>query len=222
MALSSIALVTMVEARAALGMPSDASDDVNVEQVVNAASALAETVYCSRPLKARAYTNVRIAGPCHEKLYPLIADCDQQLAAPIDTAATVTIILGGTAQTLWKSEADGDPDAKDVAVFRDYFYRSGGWSTTSGFPSGVPRNVLLSYTGGLNPVPDDLKEATLELVQKLYPLLIQGRMDMASFSTAGGSVQTVEGAVGGAGVELWSLTPRARDVFKSYRLYRVG
>lgn len=211
MALSAIALVSLDEAKSALGID-DSSQDAAVESLVDQASALAENDYCRRPLKQRTLTNLRVAGPCQSRtLYPE--------AWPIDVAGTVAVAVNGTAQTLWKSESDGDPDLKDVQVYEDHFYRPHGW-----YPTGqTERNVVLTYDGGYDPVPEDLKVAVLELILKLYGPLTQQRPDFASMAGPGGSLQTLDGQwAGAAGTGPWSLSRRSKEVFELYRRVRIG
>lgn len=211
MALNANALLTIEEARAAFGL-TDSAHDGELERVINRASDLAENVYCHRALKQRTITALRVEGPrsgCH--LYPA--------AWPIDPAGTVVVVVNGTTQTLWTAESDGDPDDFDVQVYPDHFYRAQGWAPTGQ----TRRNVVLTYDGGYDPVPEDLKVAAVELVLKLYGPTEQQRPDFASMSGPGGSLQTLDGQwAGSASGTPWSLTRRSKEVFESYRRVGVG
>jgi hypothetical protein len=206
MALSPVALVSLPEAYAALGA-TVGSVDPTVEQLINEVTALAESVYCHRPLARRAITSLRVAGPLTSReLYPD--------AWPINTAAAISVTVNGQVQTVWRSEADGDPAAFDVAAFPTHFYRAAGWAPTT-----IPHNVLLTYEGGYAPVPEDLKAAALELIQRMWGPLTQQRPEVAAYSGPGGSVQTLD-AIRPA--EAYALSRRSRDVFVAYRHVRVA
>lgn len=208
MTLNANALVDLAEARAVLGFGADTSQDASVESVINRASDLAENVYCLRPLKQRTFTNLRIEGTRWPKLYPE--------AWPIDTVGTVTVSVNGAVQSLWKSEGDGDPALMDVQVYPDHFYRAEGW-----LPTGrVGRNVLVTYDGGYDPVPEDLKVGVLELIAKMWGSLEQQRPDFASMAGPGGSLQTLDGQWSGQSGVPWSLSRRTKEVFESYRRVR--
>jgi hypothetical protein len=209
-ALDPTALVTLAEARAVLGFATS-EQDAEVEAVIHRATALAENDYCLRPLKQRTITNLRTSGPSGKHLYPE--------AWPIDPVATVSVMVNGVAQTLWKNEGDGDPDEKDVQVYRDHFYRPLGWAPTGA----TERNVVLTYDGGYEPVPEDLKVAVLECIQKMWGPLIQQRPDFASMAGPGGSLQTLDGQWSGQSGTggIWSLSRRSKEVFESYRRVRM-
>ena len=205
MALDSTALLTLAEAKDALRV-TGSSEDVLLERAVNVATLWAEHV-CERRLKSRAVTSLRLAGPPGRRLYlPIV---------PISTTATLTVTHNGDAQTVWKVEADGDPEDFDVIVGPltvpssrmqpDYLYRSAGWSTSSW---ANPYNVLISYTGGLSTIPDDLKDAVCMLLQRVWREFKQGTADMVSVNTPTGSVTFADRR----------LPPRAAQILESYRV----
>jgi hypothetical protein len=209
-ALSAIALVSVAEAKRALGIE-DSFQDAVVEDVIDKASALAETVYCHRPLKRRAVTDLRVEGPAYgRRLYPVIW--------PIDTAGLVTVAVNGVSQTLWKTEGDGDPGQKNVQVYPDHFYRAAGWSPTGS----TERNVVLTYSGGYDPVPEDLQEAALEVILKIWGPIVKGMPELASYAGPGGSIQTLDGQwAGGTAITSYALSRRAKDVFDAYRMVKL-
>lgn len=210
MALSAIALVSVLEARGVLGI-SDSAQDAAVESMIERATAEAET-RCMRPLKQRTLTNLRVTGRCGTELYP---EWYPGAAWPINAAGTVAVSVDGVAQTLWKSESDGDPALKDVAVYPDCFYRAMGWNLIGT----AARNVVLTYDGGFNPVPEDLKTAVLDLIAKRWGPMIQQRPDFASMSGPGGSLQTLDGQWSGQSgtAGSWSLNRLAKEVFEFHR-----
>lgn len=164
MAVAANALVTLAAAKTYVNI-SGTTDDAKIESVIDRASDLIEQ-YCQRPLKEATYTTLRLRGPDGPILRPR--------ARPINIGETITIKVDGATQTVWKQESDGDPADFDVIVGsgspelptgqRDHFWRAGGWRASSG----QPYNVVLTFTGGLATIPDDLQEAAFLIVQKLW------------------------------------------------------
>jgi hypothetical protein len=215
MPLAANALVTLAEGANALGLTTPSSTDASVEMLINQASQLAETTYCMRQLRKRTKTNLRLEGPrsCH--LHP------QRYGepAPIDVASPVTVSVDGVVQTVWKSEADGPPENFGVQVYEDHFSRYLGWSSQGR----IAENVVLTYSGGYDlPVPQDLSEAILELIQKLYGKMINRLPDVASLAGAGVSMQTIDGQWGGSATPVYALSKGTRDVFNAYRAWRIS
>jgi hypothetical protein len=209
MALNANALVSLAEAAAALGLLTP-TDDAITEPLVNQASQLAESTYTKRVLKKRTYTNLRLVGPMSQRLYAP--------TWPIDTAATITISVDGAVQSVWKSEADGDPAGFNVLAFPEYFSRYLGWRTGGV----IAENVVATFDAGYATVPDDLKEAVLELVQKLYGPMVNRTQDVGSIAAGGTSMQTIDGVIGGVATSTYALSKRSRDVFDGYRIWRVN
>jgi gp6-like head-tail connector protein len=189
MALKTNALISLQEAKDWLTITGSA-DDVKLEDEVNRASEALEA-YCNRPLKSATYTAVRMAGPCSPTLY--------LKATPINIASTLTVSVNGTAQTVWKQESDGDPATFNVLVGsddhttvlgqRNHLWRSLGWCATT---TKSPMNVLLTYTGGLSPVPDDLKGACFFVLQKLWRDRQRGLSDVQTVTMPSGSVTILD------------------------------
>lgn len=191
MPLSAIALITVAELEAAIPLPTGA-DPAGCEEAINRASELIESEVVHRPIKSRAYTNLRLAGPRGCKLSP-----PQWAATPIVITGapppTLTITIDGLAQTIWTKEADGDPEAFDVIVESDdaagewgpnRFHRSAGWPRA--LPS-VPRRIVLNYTGGFSTVPERYKLACLEWARELYLLKQQGTQGVETITTPTGT-----------------------------------
>jgi gp6-like head-tail connector protein len=197
MTLAANALVTLEEAKAWLDI-TGATEDSRLETEINRASEAIEG-YCGRPLKAKDYTSIRLPVVESEKLY--------LKATPIDVSKTITVTLDGASQTIWKSETDGDPANFDVIVGSDdpvstvgrknHLWRSAGWSPgyCSGWWGGHPYRIVLTYTGGLNPVPEDLKGACLYIVQKLWRDRSRGIADVQTVTLPSGSITILDIAV---------------------------
>ena len=198
------ALVTVAEAKAFIAPDGMAGTyDQLLEVVINRATDMIEQEYCNRPLKARTYTNLRLRGQERCELF--------LRATPIDPAQPITVTVNGVAQTVWRTEADGDPASKDVILGRscddliftpDHLYRRVGW----GGYSGNPYNVLLGYTGGFATVPNDLAEATLEIVKKLFNEMKAGTQDLAAVTLPSGSFTVFDA----------TLPRRARELLERY------
>lgn len=163
MPLAANALVDLATAKAFLNVVG-AADDAKLETAINRASDRCER-YLGRRIKQTTYANRRYPAPLGQDLY-----LDH---VPIDTTAAVTVSIDGVAQTVWRTEADGDPATKDIIVAPDSgesrlapykLVRTAGWPSS---PSN-PWNVLLSYTGGFATVPEDLQLACLYIVQRYW------------------------------------------------------
>lgn len=210
-------LVSLAEAEEFLR--TGAEESVALQAAITRASDWIEQL-TRRKLAERTYTNLRLTGPVSTKLYPP--------AWPINVSQTVTISLDEVAQTVWRSESDGDVDSKDVVVasddpwderfgLRNHFYRWQGWASALGLywreRSNAPSStqfgqyrVLLSYTGGYNPVPEDLKLACLYLLQKVYARdqakQLAGVASLTFPSGSTGFVQLTDSAIPR---EVWAL-----------------
>jgi hypothetical protein len=216
-------LVRVEDAKAFLKQ-TGVSDDGDLAGIITRASMWAEQLV-GRPLRVRVYTNLRLTGPIGAKLYVP--------SWPINVTETLTIKLDEVTQTVWKTEANGDVDSFDVVVgsddpwdvrwgTRNHLYRSLGWSSALGrywFTEPSWSNyrgqyrILLSYTGGYDPVPDDLQQAVLYLVQKLQRDTKHQATGATVITTAtGGSIAIPDPAV-----------PReARELLAPYRRMVLG
>jgi hypothetical protein len=200
--LNANALVTLVRAKEFI-QPSGMSsgDDGKIEDVINRASSLIER-WCGRPFAKATYTNLRLQGPCAEELF--------LRHTPIVASQPITVTLNGTALTVWRTEADGDPATKDVMLTSscedphftpDVLWRWYGWDVYSSYTPvptivPIPANVLVTYTGGfvLTPttgyvtIPSDLEEAALEVVKKLWKDQSAGLQDLTTVQMPSGSL----------------------------------
>src|SRR5919205_564253 len=128
MALKANALITLEEAKSWLGI-TGATDDAKLEDEINRASEAIEA-YCDRALK-----RTSALDPVTVRRSSLGTSCLRVGVGPIDVTKAVTVTIDGTAQTVWKQEADGDPDAKDVVV---------GYSDGAVFHPGKPERALIA------------------------------------------------------------------------------
>ena len=209
MALNANALVSLAAAKSFIapgGMT--AADDQRLEEVINRSSSMIER-WCQRPLAKATYTNLRLSAPCGPELF--------LLHTPIAAAVTISVTLGGTVLTVWRTEADGDPLTFDVVLMSschdpiftpDVLFRSAGWDyyATSALqipsPYQFPANLLLTYsagwaltaTAGYALIPDDLQEAALELVRKVWTDESKGTQDVTAVTLPSGSFTVFDAA----------------------------
>lgn len=213
MALPANAIVSLAEAKDFLNIKS-AEQDALLETVIQGATAAWENEL-NRPVKEATYTNLRLIGPQGPKLY--------LRGTPVKTSDPLTVSLRGTAQTVWKTEADGNPNDFDVLLMGDipehplgvrtHLYRAGGWNgAPTNVWSGHPYTVLVTYTGGFNPVPQDLKDAVLYVVQKLFRDRQKQLTDVQTVTLPSGSITLFDIAL-----PRWALM-----VLNKYRWISVG
>jgi hypothetical protein len=220
--LNANALCTLNAAKAFIqpgGMTS--ADDPRLEEVINRASSLIES-WCGRPFAKATHTD-RFRGPCSTDLFVS--------HTPIAVTQPITVTVNSIVQTVWRSEADGDPllltSSAQVIVMRscsdptftpDMLYRAAGWGGTS-YPAYVgPANVLLTYSGGFAlsptagypPVPSDLEEAALEVVKKIWNDQAKGLQDVTTVQMPSGSLNLFDAGLPRRAVEM--LNPFRRLV----------
>jgi len=210
MALDDRALVDLPAAQSYLNV-TGASDDPMIEAAINRASELCES-WCNRSLKQRTLTALRMRGPRWPatRLFPR--------AVPIKASSAITVTVDGDAQTVWRTEADGDPADFDVILGAldpeglnapDHLYRAEGWGATT---SDNPYNVLLTYTGGFATIPDQLQQACLYVVQKLFRDQQKQLADVVAINTPVGGMTLLDSAI-----------PRiAQVLLQPYRLMTVA
>jgi len=166
MPLNPNALITLGDAKAFLNIKS-AEADTDIEVSINDASTHCDD-WCRRPLKKVALTNERIEGPRSGRVLYLrgVTLSGKRLTYPVSLGDTLTVTVDGELQTLWTSEADGDPADKDVIVHADRLYRYRGWCPLSALN---PYNVLLTLSCGYDePIPGPIQRACKYVVQELY------------------------------------------------------
>lgn len=197
------ALVDLDTAKAYLNI-TGVADNAKVELTIDRASDWIEG-WCQRPFKTVTYSDLRLQIRNRYRFF--VAH------APIVTAQAVTITIGTTVQTVWRTEADGDPALKDVIVARsverglfqpDHLYRAQGWDQDG---ASNPYNLLLGYTGGFAVIPDDLQEACLLCVQKIFREQARQLAELATVSLPGGGVTLFDRA----------MPARARELLMPYR-----
>lgn len=188
MALAANALVELQVAKQHLSVTGESEDGL-IEAMINRASKLCEA-HTGRRLKQVTFTNLRLTGRAWPRI-PL-------RASPVKVTDPVTVSVDGTAQTVWKVEADGDPAGFDVRLGAydpeggrgpDHLYRSSGWAGTG------PDNVLLTYTGGFAIVPDDVQLACLYVVQKLFRDAKRQLAEVVNVSGPFGSTSILDNAM---------------------------
>jgi len=200
MALNANALLSIAEALDLLG--AGTAEEPRLELVINRACGLIER-YCERPLRRAQYAR-RVRGR--------VATAFFLEATPVDVGTTVGVTVGTTAQTVWRTESDGNPAGFDVVVARsaeggplqpDHLYRRTGW-----WPSipGEPYNILLSYWGGLPTTPEDLKEAAFLTVRKLFDDQTKSTGEIVGLTTPSGGVTPVQEWLPARAREILDLT----------------
>jgi hypothetical protein len=196
------ALVSLDEAKAYLHHQGNA-EDPQLEDAINKASDYVQARLGWGPIKARTAT-WRLSGFSGSCLYAPIR--------PINTAATVTITVDGTAQTVWRTTADDPQTDKDVIVISsvpgsalcpDQFYRRAGWEGAGS----VPQPIVLTYTGGAVTVPGRILEAFYLILGKFVRDEIHQNPDTISFSGPGGTVTRAD----------TDIPRRARDILDADR-----
>ena len=210
------ALVTKEEAAAFLSAPADDA----LQEIVNRASD-----YCDqwRPWKEREYESLRFAAPSSRSRALWMR------GTPINVEEAVVITLGGVAQTIWRTEADGDPGAFDVIVRSsvpgdrfcpDQFWRAAGWFSSGSWA--VPDPIVVSYTGGLVEIPGDVKEAAFLVVQNIVRQK-RGLTDVGQMSGPAIGQTAFIGAQGslGSGQGLSLIPMKAKQILDHYRLVPV-
>jgi len=204
-------LVTVKEAKDFLTLTGDEKDALVADLVARASSWI--EALASRPLKERQYTDLRLPARNGFHLYPP--------AWPIATDKTVTVYLDSTLQTIWRTEADGDPATFDVVVAgsapwderlgrANTLYRALGWGLNaprlwdpSPYPPDWsplnwpnPYRIRLTYVGGYRAVPPDLQQACLYLVQKMFRDTDKQQTGMTTISLpTGGSITVPDPSV---------------------------
>lgn len=195
----------VIQAEAQTFVKAATGDLAKIDTLVTRASQILEAL-TGRRLKKRVFTDFRFPGPHSRRWDPP--------AWPIDVASAITIKVDETSQTVWRTEVDGDPALKDVVVgseaggaderlgLNSHFWRWAGWESalawgwegTGSFRGRVkqPYNVLITYSGGFTTVPEDLKQACLYLVQRLWRDLDKQASGVTSINVGGGSVTIPE------------------------------
>lgn len=176
MSLIATALVTLVEAKQQLRQPTDDRNQV-IERIVNAATGYVERKI-DRPVVVRAVTDELVDGSGTNEL--TLSKC------PIASVTAVSY-LSGVSPEAWTAldlTASGYPPVI-VGPGKSRFMLRAYW-----FPCGR-QNVKVSYAAGYSTVPDELKEAGLQVVKALYRQFEKAPDDAQSVSFAGNAV-TVE------------------------------
>jgi len=178
--------------------------DALLDEAIDRVSDLCEA-WCQLGFKKRDYVDVRLAAQWHPKLY--------LPAEPIDVASPVSVSFAGADLAVWRSEAD-DRASADVFVGADHpgmpnhLCRLSGWLA----PNGDPAPVVVSYTGGTDPVAGDLLDAFYQILGMVWREQLDKTVEFA---------QLTGGAGTGSVTFRESLVPmRAKQTLDSYRAAR--
>jgi hypothetical protein len=214
-------LVTTDEALSFL-QKQEPSDAPELAKIISRASSWIEQM-TERALMARTFTDLRLNLGTTPLLrvpaWPI--DITQPITVKVGTVVQTVWTQESDGDPASFNVIVGSTDPFDERWgLRNHFYRVGGWSSTLpwnypgpwgswslgmsqvGFlpPVGAspltPYSLLLSYTGGYAEAPDDLKQACLYLVQKLWQDQTEQKTGVASISTpTGGSITLPEPAM---------------------------
>lgn len=176
--MSDYPLVTVDEARTYLGLGTSDDETHLLEDYVSRATDYCEW-YCDRLLAARLHENKRFAPIRSLSLRPL--------CWPIDVTQTIAIAIDAVVQTVWKQEGDGDRNTFDVLVRADtpemsgpnIFWRKNGWCGTTS----DPEPILITYTGGIDPIPGELKDACYLVIGNMHNAQEKKLAEIAAFGS---------------------------------------
>ena len=171
MSLSNYALISLEDIREALGLEASETDDDNLlTSLINRISTRIES-YCGRKFVGRLYTEYQ--------------DGDGEAYVALDQYPIIMV------SGLW-DDTDRDFEDEDEISSDDYLiYEEEGYiklyNDESTFIDGS-QNIKIIYSGGYNPVPDDLKGACAEAVMQSYRRIKEKHFGYSSRSSQGGSL----------------------------------
>lgn len=200
----SMALVTLEQAKAALGIaPEDTSQDAALQLQIDAVS-VAVNNYCGRIFAVQTYQDTLryvaqwlYAGePLRTRQYPIVVSEGEPLIAVIENGATVDVAF-------W-----------DVYPEEGTLYRIDGgivtaWSGTT---------IVVDYTAGFDPVPPDVAMATLEWLTARHGAI--GRDPGLRSETIPDVITQVWGTSDTSAASS-SIPAAARDLLAPYRVLAV-
>jgi len=203
---SSMALVTLDQAKAALGIdPSNTSQDALLTAQIGAVS-LAVNNYCGRIFAVQSYQDTLryvaqwlYAGePLRTRQYPIVVEPDgTPLVAVIENGATVDVAF-------W-----------DVYPEEGTLYRIDGATVTAW----TGTTILVDYTAGFDPIPADVQGAALEwLGVRWYAV---GRDPALRSETVPDLLTQVYAGDAGAGTYGGAVPAGTRDLLAPYRIWFV-
>jgi hypothetical protein len=173
MALNSNALTDLATAKSYLDIPSGNTDqDANVERLINAVSDMFER-YTSRKLVQQTiteYQDGRTTRSILLKEYPALKPSALYISNDWIFDSTTLV----------------DPAEYDIFQGLEVRFKN------KLFDSGT-RNIKIVYAGGYNPLPADLVEAALMMVQYLYVQRSDRRLGKDTISKNGESIKFVQG-----------------------------
>lgn len=202
---SSLALVTLDEAKAALKIPlADTSQDAALTQQIDAASAAVNN-YCNRIFVVQAYQdqlryvyNWLYAGePLRTRQFPIVVSGGDALVAVFEDGASL------------------DPAAWDVYPEEGAIYRLDGTTVTSWRGT----TILVDYTAGFDPIPPDVKGASLEWITARW--FAAGRDPALRSESVPDLLTQGYAGDGGAGTSAGSIPPGAQQLLAPYKIWTV-
>jgi hypothetical protein len=202
----SLALVTLDQAKAALGIdPADTSQDAALQQQIDAVSAAVNN-YCNRIFAVQGYQDtlryvnnwLHAGQPLRTRQFPIVVD-DQgvPLIAVIENGGTLDV-------TYWEVYPD------QGTLYRLDGDMTGAWTGTT---------MLVDYTAGFDPIPPDVQGAALEWLTARWHAV--GRDPALRSETIPDLISQVYAGEQGAGTSAGSMPPGARDLLGAYRIWSV-
>lgn len=204
---SSLDLITLDQAKAALGIPlTDTSKDAQLAQHITATS-LAINNWCDRIFVVQSYRDqVRDAFGCWgeplvTRQYPFVIDSETGL--PL-----VTVTDGGTVLDATMLETDADFGR---------LYRLDGAGVLQSWASDL---LVVDYTAGFDPIPADVQGACLEWVMIRYRTA--GRDPTIRSETIPDLIsQTFDSSYGASGSGGSAVPPTVCDWLMPYKVWTV-
>jgi len=198
---ASVALVTLDQAKAALGIPiENTSQDAALSAQIDSVSAAINN-YCNRIFAVQEYTDQirNVCGywgePLVTRQFPIVVD---------DGVPLVTVSEGGLPL---------DPAYLELHPETGSLYRLDSASTAPG--AWTASLILVEYTAGFDPVPADVQSAALEWITARYS--VAGRDPTLRTETIPDVISQTFGDAAGSS----SIPPGTRDLLTPYIIWFV-
>ena len=201
---ASLALVTLDDAKAALGIPAaDTSQDATLTRQIEATSAAINN-YCDRVFVVQTYRD-QVRGAYGWTGEPLVT---RQYPIVVDEGVPLVVTEGGVAV---------DPAYLEIYPETGSLFRLDNYSAA---PSAwTAPLIVVDYTAGFDPIPPDVQGAALEwLTARWYAI---GRDPALRSETIPDLISQVYAGEQGAGTSAGSMPPGARDLLGAYRIWSV-
>ncbi len=199
----SLALVTLDQAKAALGIPAEdtAQDAVLTAQIESVSTAINN--YCDRIFVVQTYRD-QLRNACGSYGEPLVVR-----QYPIIIAEGVPLIVTEDGAALDAALWEVFPEAGAL-------YRLDATALPSGWGAAL---LVVDYTAGFDPIPADVQGAALEWLTVRHHAV--GRDPALRSETIPDLITQVYAGDVGAGTSAGSMTPGARDLLEPYRVWTV-